>query len=498
MLRRIRYADISLSLQGKIMALNSGIQLLTINERLPPEIMSDIFMESCTTLTRPLDSDGIVKKDLSTPSQLNLTSVCRLWRSIAHSTPALWTSLRIYIPCRDIPQRIQDIQQWLSRSGQLPLSIQVYSSRLRLQLSNSLVYELFDLIESYSHRWENLEIRVKRDLLHCFRSSTISPSTLKTLILVPHSISPYDEAQSLDFGTSIPSPTHVSLSTSYVWPVKIRWNNVTYFAAGDIYVDEALKILQRSPQLQECFLFVLGKDTMDFSLSPPLLHARLETLHVSFYGEGILDLLLDSISLPSLKHLHYYDVHFHTLRIDSMIKLLNRSGCSLKSFSLAGTHDATEDMIIRLLFAMPHLETLTLGPSYDSDCPYITDRILNMFADTAAITTHLDDRLGEPFLPKLRSFKYSGIQKFSWSLLPSVFGSRRRAWEFHASGSSKNNQRPLHRFRMELYVLQKPGESIIAELKRLKAEEGYDINILDLSAGIIYTDDLDICNINQH
>ena len=89
MLRRIRYADISLSLQGKIMALNSGIQLLTINERLPPEIMSDIFMESCTTLTRPLDSDGIVKKDLSTPSQLNLTSVCRLWRSIAHSTPAL-------------------------------------------------------------------------------------------------------------------------------------------------------------------------------------------------------------------------------------------------------------------------------------------------------------------------------------------------------------------------------------------------------------------------
>ena len=193
-------------------------------------------MESCTTLTRPLDSDGIVKKDLSTPSQLNLTSVCRLWRSIAHSTPALWTSLRIYIPCRDIPQRIQDIQQWLLRSGQLPLSIQVYSSRFLLKRSNPLVDELFDLVESYSHRLENLEIRVKPDLLHRFRGSSILPSILKTLILAPHRISPYNEVQSLDFGTSSPSPTHVSLSASHVWPVKIRWNNVTYFAARDIYI----------------------------------------------------------------------------------------------------------------------------------------------------------------------------------------------------------------------------------------------------------------------
>jgi hypothetical protein len=471
------------------MALNSGTQLLTINERLPPEMMSDIFMESCTTLTMPRNPDGIAKKDLSTPSQLNLTSVCRLWRSIAHSTPALWTSLRIYIPCRDIPQRIQDIEQWLSRSGQLPLSIQVHSSKLRLKLSNPLVDELFNLVESYSHRWENLEIRVKPGLLYHFRGSSISPSILKTLILVPHSISPYDNARSLDFGTSIPSPTHVSLFASYVWPVKIRWNNVTCFAARDIHVDQALKILQRSPQLQECFLFVSGKDTMDFSLSPPFLHARLETLRVSFYGEDILDLLLDSISLPFLKHLHHGYGYSNTLQIDSIIKLLNRSGCSLKSFSLAGAYDITEDMIIRLLFAMPHLETLTLGPSYDFDYPYITDKILNMFADTAVITTHLNDRPGEPFLPKLRSFKYTGIQKFSWPRLPFVFG-RRGTWEPHASGSSKNNQRPLHSFRMELYVLQKPGESIIAELKRLKAEEGYDINILDIDAGILYTDEL--------
>ena len=142
-------------LQAKIMTLNSDPQLLTINEQLPPEIMSNIFMESCMALTIPGYLDGITERDLSTPSQLNPTSVCRLWRSIAHSTPALWTSLRIYIPYKDIPQRIRDIKQWLSRLEQLPLSIQVYpypSCRLRIHPSNPLVGELIKLVESYSHR----------------------------------------------------------------------------------------------------------------------------------------------------------------------------------------------------------------------------------------------------------------------------------------------------------------------------------------------------------
>lgn len=54
---------------------------------------------------------------------------------------------------------------------------------------------------------------------------------------------PGDQGQLFDFGTSIPSPTHVPLSPSYVWPIRINWNNVTYFAAHDMRVEEALKIL---------------------------------------------------------------------------------------------------------------------------------------------------------------------------------------------------------------------------------------------------------------
>lgn len=91
-------------------------------------------------------------------------------------------------------------------------------------------------------------------------------------------------------------------------------------------------------------LFRMGKRRNEFLFLPPLLHARLETLHVSYNWGAMTDPLLDSINLPSLKHLYYRDGDFCTRRIDSTIELLNRSGCSLKSFSLADIDDITEDM----------------------------------------------------------------------------------------------------------------------------------------------------------
>src|SRR6266446_10289361 len=103
---------------------NPGRQLLTITERLSPEIMSEIFI-SCTPLMTYDPEEVDFQRDISIT--LILPSVCRLWRSIAHSTPALWTSFRIYLPSRDFPQRMQQAKQWLSRSGQLPLSIQIHN-----------------------------------------------------------------------------------------------------------------------------------------------------------------------------------------------------------------------------------------------------------------------------------------------------------------------------------------------------------------------------------
>jgi len=159
---------------------NSTTQPLTITERLPPEIMSDIFGLCIPLMTHDYWPGLDFQLGISTP--LTLSSVCRLWRSITHSTPALWTSFRIYLPFK-VPQRIQQAQQWLSRSGQLPLSIKVRPHPSGSgDLFNPLVDEMINLINNYSHRWESLDIAGSSGVFERFSKST---SVLKSLVFYP-------------------------------------------------------------------------------------------------------------------------------------------------------------------------------------------------------------------------------------------------------------------------------------------------------------------------
>jgi len=440
--------------QAKTMA-NSWSQLLTITKRLPPEIMSEIFI-LCPPLTTHSPRLNDFHRDISLP--LSLSSVCRLWRSIAHSTPALWTSFRIYIPSRDFPQRIQQAKQWLSRSRQLPLSIRILSHpSVSLNPLDPRVGELIDLVNSYSHRWESLEIRLSLPLLYCFAGLGKSPSMLKTFILSPSGI-------------------------CCIRFLGIHSNNLTHFAVDFISVGQALKILRLSPQLKECTLTALWPSVYDDIPLPssPLLLAHLETLHMCAF-ESDPCRLLDNINLPSLKNFTYSaGPAVSALPFDGMVAFLDRSGCLLESFSLQGVV-VSQDGIIRLLYAMPHLDTLTLGgPFIDRTC--LTDGVLKMLADTATISACRNNQPDGPFLPKLRSLKYIARPLFSLNCIPIVFG-RCGTKEPGRSKSPTSNQRPLFSFRMELYfdkdLDQSPDATVVAELNRLRAEEGYDIQILD-------------------
>ena len=178
------------------------------------------------------------QRDISIP--LSLSSVCRLWRSIAHSTPGLWTSFRIHVPFRDFPEPLQQAQQWLSRSGQLPLSIQICSHPWApIDLLNPLVYELIDLVNSYSHRWGCLDLSVHPDLLLLFSKST-------TIL------------------TAVTALSSGHFNAFYVWFLGIHWNNVTHFTARYITVGQALEILRVFPQLQECSFIDFRLDDDDY------------------------------------------------------------------------------------------------------------------------------------------------------------------------------------------------------------------------------------------
>jgi hypothetical protein len=113
------------------------------------------------TLHRPFSSSAyqhqlspLTKEDLSESIPLSLGAICSYWREVAWSTPSLWSSLVIRISNKHDSHMVTGItQEWLARSGQLPLSICIITKRAYLQ-----VLALADIINQYSSRWSNLDL----------------------------------------------------------------------------------------------------------------------------------------------------------------------------------------------------------------------------------------------------------------------------------------------------------------------------------------------------
>ena len=436
---------------------------------IPPEITSEIFIWCLPSTIHATTYDQTfcipligVSKTLDISIPLSLSSVCKLWRAIAHSTPELWTSFKIYIPSSDFPEHIQYARQWLLRSGQLPLSIQICTDPSEsLKWQRTLVVELIDLLNRHSHRWESFDISVHPDLLPpgLFSKST---TILKAVSV---------------FADWSPSPFH----PFYVWLLSIQCHNITCFTGRYVGVGQALEILRLFPNIREYSLILLTScyDNIPLPISPLTL-THLETLLVDIMDPMILDDLLPNIDAPSLKNFNYHGRDF-SISCDTIITFLNRSGCLLNVFSLRYTSIDEMDIIL-LLVAMPSLETLILGPlSMDgitSVCRYhesITNRMLDILSDTADLLLH--PHYGT-FLPNLKSLEYIGFVLFSWEKIPLIFGEGRT--KQHSSDSPATNRRPFDHLKLELYTPHlghDPAiENISSELDRLCAE-GYSIQI---------------------
>ncbi|KAJ6515388.1 hypothetical protein C8R45DRAFT_207849 [Mycena sanguinolenta] len=95
---------------------------------LPTEIMTEIFLY-CVPLFDPL---CIPNGRCSAP--LVLAGVCRLWRNIAHDTPALWSKLDVQFDLIPIAKASQPglieglVDVWFSRARSSPLSLDIQYS----------------------------------------------------------------------------------------------------------------------------------------------------------------------------------------------------------------------------------------------------------------------------------------------------------------------------------------------------------------------------------
>ncbi|KAJ7690349.1 hypothetical protein B0H17DRAFT_834309, partial [Mycena rosella] len=94
--------------------------LISPIRQLPSDIVGEILIACISTAQNAVMS--------AQEAPLLLGRICRAWRTIAISTPSLWSSIHIAEPEDRFPSDVHDgclqaVNTWLQRSGGLPLSI---------------------------------------------------------------------------------------------------------------------------------------------------------------------------------------------------------------------------------------------------------------------------------------------------------------------------------------------------------------------------------------
>ncbi|KAK1224874.1 hypothetical protein PQX77_012185 [Marasmius sp. AFHP31] len=266
---QVRRLDEEISrLQAKRQTLKRFVDLhrvlLSPSRRVPTDIWGLIFTECF-----PNNPFGLCTRTMQ-DAPLLLTTVCRLWREIALSTPNLWTSIHIWLPAPSMTMldkdyiaklrgRKEGLKAWLDRSGSLPLTISLGAQEshcprdLALQNGPSITseeawnaqrIEITELLAQYCRRWATVAFGHGAEFLD---------------------LTPFER---------IPASSLSSLESLYSLTPSLfrRGGQPTYYIDGDHHSSlfAIVNLLTRSHCLQRLWLDRSQISSAPFSLSTPL------------------------------------------------------------------------------------------------------------------------------------------------------------------------------------------------------------------------------------
>ena len=126
----------------------------------PPEIISHIFYLTLSHFSifpfHMGDYYSLFEKHKTTP--FTLGAVCRYWRAVTWSTPILWSAMLVRFFAFD-NNKSTLVKDWLSRSGQLPLSIRIFFRPIRSTTEADFRF-FAEIINQYSSRWRHFDLSV--------------------------------------------------------------------------------------------------------------------------------------------------------------------------------------------------------------------------------------------------------------------------------------------------------------------------------------------------
>jgi hypothetical protein len=416
-----------LRLQARRQQVQSSIDIyntiLSPARRLLPDILQEIFYH-CIGQTYSILS--------ATEAPMLLTRVCGLWRSVALSSPRIWT--RLHIPLPGDPQmfsnygisrmnfdravevrrqkfskimqlRCQAVKEWLDRSGSLPLSLSISfpfgyepSTDSDGAEDDEVVDPLFRTIRPFASRWRHLDLSMP---FHIYQKLE------RKIHLDDLSMLQYFRGNIFLHSSTPPQPTliplHIielpALEALSISCIQLTMNLYRYSNSWDRLTDICFESPVPDTDLLEILKQCRNLITLDANIQIPwvrpegleptlemVLLPHLEILKLRESGPA--SALISAINAPFIKSLRYRCPHRYgnndlpnleapsLLIPESLIWLISNAAASLETLSIEPSTLRPEH-VLQCLQLAAHVKELIFGDSLYFSPPDLEEDMLS-------------------------------------------------------------------------------------------------------------------------
>ncbi|KAJ6543916.1 hypothetical protein B0H19DRAFT_1238507 [Mycena capillaripes] len=285
---------------------------------LPNEITTEIFIQYA------FDKD--YWKDRFPCLAVHLLSVCRAWRALALSVPALWVTLDL----RARGELEGFVDTWFSRAGTLPLSLDWDGSTVKPWSGR-----LNAIIHQYAPRLESLHLRISKGCVSHLTHSMPFP-LLQDLDLSNPDVETSPAPLTTPVLTFREAPRLRRVALEHISPASLMppWGLLQTFCALEITPQECLDVLRAAPLLRKLEFYGCSTNNPFNNDEPVVFHPRLTSFRLCNQSQEIMQYL----ALSALDVLYFGA--FQGLDDDIFVPFLTRTRGSLQKFTLSHYKEA--------------------------------------------------------------------------------------------------------------------------------------------------------------
>ncbi|KAJ3903449.1 hypothetical protein F5879DRAFT_990093 [Lentinula edodes] len=389
--------------------------------KLPLELMSEIFVHCLEPVSCPDGGESCRPHTQSSGIAFVLSQVCRQWRTVALSTPALWTFLNVVVPYTNDVGTVYPnfINCCLERSRILPLHIVLSAFDQDDEETDGedtfqIISRTINRLIPECSRWESFELMIDSDPwldvpTPSFRPipPTGTPTLRSIYIHIRSEHFSWIVAWISELMSSSPNLQEICLTSAEgIQFADISWDHLQIFKIlEEIQMKDLFLLFMNCSGLQICEAYLDTPVHLVIVSSPEIVMDHLHTLILTCAKETDLKAVFCWLTLPALKVLALSGFCNAEWPAESFSNFLSRSEFSLETLSLTKLAFTDAQLVSYLYHSSIHdsLETLVIEPQGEIISSFLLDFLTFKLPSSDMNTMHAP----VPLLPKLNSILFT-------------------------------------------------------------------------------------------